>query len=82
MEKNEDIRYLDHPHFTVGHVDQWSERGFLLFERMVYFYEVDRKDQCSSIRSPMTIGAFLSYADEHGVAVPDAFLESLEAARA
>jgi hypothetical protein len=79
MENHVHIWYLDCPHFTVGHVDQWSERGYLLFEHKVYFYEVDRKDQCSSTRSPMTIVDFLTYAREHRISIPDEFQKSLTA---
>lgn len=77
MENYEEIFYLDCPHFTVGHVDQWGERGYLLFEGKVYFYEVDRKDQCAATRSPVTIKEFLAFAEERRIAVPEAFLEKL-----
>jgi hypothetical protein len=78
MENYEEIFYLDCPHFTVGHVDQWGEHGYLLFEGKVYFYEVDRKDQCSTTRSPATIKEFLVYADKHQIPIPEAFLKKLE----
>ena len=77
MENYEDIFYLDCPHFTVGHVDQWSERGYLLSGGKVYFYEVDRKDQCSSTRSPMSIEEFLAYAEKFQITIPEDFLKML-----
>jgi len=73
----EHINYLDCPHFAVGHVDQWSENGYLLFEGMIYWYEVDRKDQCDNIRSPLTIRDFLSFAEKNQIAIPDNFMEKL-----
>ena len=76
------INYLDCPHFTVGNVDQWSEHGYLLFEGMIYWYEVDRKDQCDNIRSPLTIRDFLTIAKEKQIAIPDSFMDKLaESAR-
>lgn len=77
MENYEDIFYLDCPHFTVGHVDQWGEHGYLLFDGKVYFYEVDRKDQCHTARSPMTAEEFLVYAEESGLTVPEGFFKKL-----
>ena len=77
MENYEEIFYLDCPHFTVGHVDQWGEHGYLLFEGKVYFYEVDRKDQCSTTRSPVTIKEFLAFAEERQILIPEAFLKKL-----
>lgn len=77
MENYEEIFYLDCPHFTVGHVDQWGEHGYLLFEGKVYFYEVDRKDQCHTARSPTTIKEFLAYAEERRIPVPETFLKKL-----
>jgi hypothetical protein len=77
MENYEHIFYLDCPHFTVGHVDQWGERGYLLFEGKVYFYEVDRKDQCHTARSPVTVGEFLKYAGNSQIQIPESFLEKL-----
>jgi hypothetical protein len=81
MENYEQIFYLDCPHFTVGHVDQWGEHGYLLFEGKVYFYEVDRKDQCSTTRSPVTIKEFLAYAEEYQIPIPEAFLKKLTEAK-
>lgn len=77
MENYEQIFYLDCPHFTVGHVDQWGEHGYLLFEGKVYFYEEDRKDQCRTTRSPVTIKEFLAYAAERRIPIPEAFLKKL-----
>lgn len=77
MENYEHIYYLDCPHFTVGHVDQWGEHGYLLFEGRVYFYEVDRKDQCHTARSPMTTREFLAYAGESRLTIPEDFLKKL-----
>ena len=79
MENNEQIWYLDCPHFTVGRVDQWGESGYLLFERKVYFYEVDRKDQCSSATFPKSIDEFLSYAKEYRIVIPEEFRQILTA---
>lgn len=82
MENYEDIYYLNCPHFTVGHVDQWGEHGYLLFERKVYAYEEDRKDQTGRTYSPMTIRDFLRYADEYQITVPEDFINKLmEAAK-
>jgi hypothetical protein len=77
MENYEQIFYRDWPHFTVGRVDQWGEHGYLLFEDKVYFYEEDRKDQCSSVRSAMTIPDFLAYAEKQQIEIPDEFIEKL-----
>ena len=77
MENYEEIFYLDCPHFTVGHVDQWGERGYLLFESKVYFYEVDRKDQCHTARSPVPIREFLAYAEERRLTIPEDFFKKL-----
>jgi hypothetical protein len=77
MENYEHIFYLDCPHFTVGHVDQWGEHGYLLFENEVYFYEEDRKEQCGSTRSPMTIKDFLGYAEKSQIAIPNDFMQTL-----
>ena len=41
MENYEQIFYLDHPHFTVGRVDQWGEQGYLLFEGKLYRHVED-----------------------------------------
>jgi hypothetical protein len=73
----EHIFYLNCPHFTVGHVDQWGEHGYLLYEERVYFYEVDRKDQCDSTCSPMTIAEFLEYASSRSIEIPDEFRAQL-----
>lgn len=77
MENYEHIFYLDCPHFTVGHVDQWGEQGYLLFEGKVYWYEENRKDQCGSTQSPMTIEDLLDYAERQQIAIPDDFLALL-----
>jgi hypothetical protein len=77
MENYENIFYLDCPHFTVGHVDQWGEHGYLLFDGKVYFYEVDRKDQCHTARSPVSIKEFLADAGTSGLMIPEAFLKKL-----
>jgi hypothetical protein len=81
MENYEHIFYLDCPHFTVGHVDQWGEHGYLLFEGKVYFYEVDRKDQCATTRLPTTIKEFLAYAEKHQISIPEDFLKKLMEAK-
>ena len=72
------INYLECPHFTVGHADQWGEHGYLLFEDKVYFYEEDRKEQCGTTCSPRTIEDFLAYAEARSIAIPDDFLEKLK----
>lgn len=77
MENYEHIFYLDCPHFTVGPVDQWGEHGYLLYEGMVYWYEVDRKDHCDNARSPQTIRAFLIYAENNGISIPESFMNKL-----
>ena len=77
MENYEHIFYLDCPHFTVGRVDQWGEQGYLLFERKVYSYDEDRKDQCGTTHSPMTIRDFLAYAKAKQISIPDEFMKKL-----
>jgi hypothetical protein len=77
VENYEEIFYLDCPHFTVGHVDQWGEHGYLLFEGKVYFYEVDRKNQCHTARSPVTAEEFLAYAEDNGLTITEDFLRKL-----
>jgi hypothetical protein len=78
MENCEQIFYLDCPHFTVGHVDQWGENGYLLFENKVYSYDEDRKNQCGTTHSPMTIEEFLTYAETLQISIPDEFKEKLK----
>jgi hypothetical protein len=77
MEGYEHIFYLDCPHLTVGRVDQWGEQGYLLFEGKVYFYEEDRKNQCGTTDSPMSIKDFLTYADNLQISIPEDFLKKL-----
>ena len=77
MENYENIFYLDCPHFTVGHVDQWGEHGYLLFEDKVYAYEEDRKDQCGRTYSPFTAAQFLEHARKYGIAIPEDFMRLL-----
>lgn len=77
VENYENIFYLDCPHFTVGQVDQWGEQGYLLFEGKVYSYEEDRKNQCGTTNSPMTIEDFLKYAERLQISVPDDFIKHL-----
>lgn len=77
MENYEQILYLDCPHFAVGHVDQWGEQGYLLFEGKVYSYEEDRKNQCGSVHSPMKVEDFLKYAKENEIQIPENFVESV-----
>jgi len=79
VENYEQIFYLDCPHFTVGHVDQWGEQGYLLFEGKVYSYDEDRKNQCGTTHSPMTINDFLMYAEKHQISIPEDFMEKLKA---
>lgn len=78
MENYEHIYYLDCPHFTVGHVDQWSESGYLLSGGKVYSYEENRKDQCGATRSPVTIEEFLAFAEKTRLAIPEDFLAKLK----
>jgi len=77
MENYEEIFYLDCPHFTVGHVDQWGEQGYLLFEGKVYSYEEDRKEQCGRTYSPTTIKEFLAFAEERQIPIPETFSKKL-----
>lgn len=77
MDEFPHICYRDHPHFTVGHVDQWGESGYLYFEGMVYSYEEDRKCQYGRTHTPMKPDDFLSYARRNGVEVPTSFLECI-----
>lgn len=76
-ENYEEIFYLDHPHFTVGHVDQWGEQGYLLFEGKVYSYEEDRKEQCGRTHSPAAIKEFLACAEKLQILIPEDFLKKL-----
>jgi hypothetical protein len=78
MENYEHIRFLDCPHFTVGRVDQWGESGYLMFDGNVYFYNEDRKNQCGTTTSPQTIDAFLIYANQNQIEIPDEFLLKLK----
>ncbi len=77
MENYEQINYLDCPHFTVGRADQWGEHGYMLFDDKVFFYEEDRKDQCSSVSSPMPVSDFLAYAEQQLISIPDDFMAKL-----
>jgi hypothetical protein len=77
VENFEHIFYLDCPHFTVGRADQWGEHGYLLHEGNVYWYEVDRKDQRVSTRSPMSVDDFLAYATARSIGIPDDFMSLL-----
>jgi hypothetical protein len=77
MENYEHIFYADCPHFTVGHVDQWGEHGYLLYEGKVYSYEEDRKDQCGSTYSPLSIRDFLRFAEDSRLTVPEDFMNKL-----
>jgi len=79
MKNYENIYYRDCPHFTVGRVDQWGERGFLLFEENIYAYEEDRKDQYGTTHSPMSIADFLIYADKNQIFIPEYFMQQLKA---
>lgn len=78
MENNEHIYYLDCPHFTVGHVDQWGEQGYLLFEGKVYSYDEDRKNQYGTTHSPMKIDEFLVYAQRNQIEIPVNFMNELK----
>lgn len=81
MDSYDNIFYLDHPHFTVGRVDQWGEQGYLLFEDKVYAYEEDRKNQCGRTYSPMSIDEFLGYAENHEISVPEDFRRQMKEIR-
>jgi hypothetical protein len=76
-ENFEHIYYLEHPHFTVGHVDQWGESGYLYFEGKVYSYEEDRKCQYGRTHSPRTVADFLAFAERYGIDIPGFFLDIL-----
>lgn len=78
MENYEEIFYLDCPHFTVGRVDQWGEQGYLLFKGKIYEYEENRKDQCGTTHSPMTISDFLMYAEKQQISIPEDFMQKLK----
>jgi hypothetical protein len=47
---------------------------------MVYWYEVDRKEQCENTRSPLTIEEFLSYAESNKLSIPGYFMARLKEA--
>lgn len=78
VDNYEHIFYLECPHFTVGHVDQWGEQGYLLFEDKVYSYEENRKDQCGTTHSPMAVTDFLAHAERNQISIPDEFMERLK----
>lgn len=78
MDSYDAIFYLDCPHFTVGHVDQWGEQGYLLHEGQVYSYEEDRKNQCGRTYAPMSARDFLAYAEREGIEIPEDFLKELD----
>lgn len=71
------IFYDNHPHFTVGEVDQWGEQGFLFFEGRVFHYWENRKDQCGETSNPMTIETFMEYAKQQSIEIPEAFMRVL-----
>ena len=73
MQNYDDIFYLDHPHFTVGKVDQWGEEGYFLYDGLVYAYEENRKDQCGETHSPLAVRDFLAYAESRGLEIPEDF---------
>jgi len=77
VENYEQIFYLHCPHFTVGRVDQWGEQGYLLFEGKVYTYDEDRKNQCGTTHSPMTIKDFFTYAEQQQISIPNDFIEKM-----
>jgi hypothetical protein len=72
------INYRKCPHFTVGRVDQWGERGYLFYEGLVYGYESDRKEQYDRVYSPMTKSEFLAYAESENISVPESFAKYLK----
>ncbi|GAB4132816.1 MAG: hypothetical protein OHK0045_22390 [Raineya sp.] len=76
-EKFKHIYYLEHPHFTVGHVDQWGESGYLLFEKQVYNYREDRKEQYGEVDNPVDIEVFLEYAKKNNIVIPQDFMDKL-----
>ncbi len=77
IENYESIYYLDHPHFAVGHVDQWGESGYLLCDGYVYSYEEDRKCQYGRTYSKRSIDDFLGYAANANLSIPAYFMEQL-----
>lgn len=77
MDNYEQIFYRDCPHFTIGRVDQWGEQGYLLYEEKVYSYEENRKDQCGTTHSPMTINDFLAFAEQQRIEIPEEFMAKL-----
>ena len=79
-EKFNHIYYLDHPHFTVGHVDQWGESGYLLYENQVFSYWEDRKEQNGQVYNPLDITAFLEFASRANIQIPEYFMEKLQEA--
>ena len=77
MEDYGHIHYLQCPHFTIGRVDQWGEHGYLLFEGRVFRYEEDRKEQCGSTFSPMSVKDFLRFAEQQQLVIPKGFMAKL-----
>lgn len=72
------IYYQNHPHFTVGKVDQWGESGYLFFEGRVFSYWEDRKDQCGETYGPMSGEEFLALAKKLSIEIPSDFTLLLE----
>ena len=72
------IYYKDCPHFTIGRVDQWGERGYLFYEGMVYDYMEDRKEQYNTVEHPRTVPEFIDFADYRGIEIPERFLEAIK----
>ena len=73
------VFYRNCPHFTVGRVDQWGEQGYLFYEGKVFNYMVDRKEQYDKTYSPRSIEAFLAFANEQGIEIPEDFMQILNA---
>ena len=78
-EEFDHIHYKKCPHFTVGHVDQWGESGYLLFEGEVYSYTADRHEQFDTIRNRMSIEKFVAHADKMKIEIPERFQKEMDA---
>jgi hypothetical protein len=76
----ENIYYKNCPHFTVGRVDQWGEKGYLFYEGEVYDYYEDRKEQFNETYNRRKIADFLADAKNKKIEIPSQFLKVLKEA--
>lgn len=71
--------YRNRPHFTVGHVDQWGEQGYFIFEGKIFNYTDDRKSgYYSANETPFTPEEFIQTCKEDDIVIPPEFLSALK----